>query len=731
MLLNSSTMDWISKGLERQTDSLGKLTFLVNALEQFDFDSFEWQDLLGRVNDIISASDMDACIERLESASSPQSKFVLCVLLERSGRFGAAAEALEGFSFHESADLEVLRLQMLARNKAQRGEPATAVVPLKRAIWLSDSYRSVAASARILKMLGNAGPQSCKRSVRVAVIGNATFELLVPQLKTMAFSYGLHFELFTGAYDQHAQEVLDPSSQLRSFCPEIVIIAGNTHGLAIPEESTNEDMLVAAKIKEFTRLWSSCVSTFHCSVIQHNFVVPEVSSFGRLSNSLRGGRARVIRRLNLELEDAAASVPGVSILDVEQIASVLGKRTWEDERMWIQAKQYPSAAGSVSLVKHQVALVRSMLGLGSKCIVLDLDNTLWGGIVGEDGVNGIHLGGSPKGEAYASFQKFLLGLHQRGVILAICSKNNETDALEVFDMHPEMILKREHISVFAANWQPKSESLRQIAARLNVGLDSLVFVDDNPVERELVRKELPEIEVLDMPDDPSQFAQTVHRSLLFESTGLTSEDRQRTEAYRANSERKALESSTSTVEEFLLSLHMQAKLRRFDTLNEPRIVQLINKTNQFNLTTQRMSDAQVRAYALKADHYTQFLQLMDRFGDNGIVGILMAAPDADYLRIEQWLMSCRVLGRRVEEVMLCSVWKYARSCGYKKLLGSYRPTAKNSQVANLYDRLGFTLLNVETNGTRCYELELSKDLQPSPFFAIDDQTREAAEAAYH
>jgi FkbH-like protein len=692
-------------------------------------DLAEVQSILGRLSDDMSPEDIKECLHHLENVASAEACFVKAFLHEMSGDFRACAELLDSFSLPRLRVLEVLRLQGLARNLIHTGKFQYAIAPLKRAVRLSDSYRSLTASARLLRMLGRVGREACRRTVRVAIIGNATFDLLVPLLRVIGFSYGIDFELLAGAYNQHVQEVLDPASKLGTFKPEVLIIATDVHALGLPEESDHPKAVVAARLEELCGFWASCQQKFSCFVIQHNFAVPEISAFGRLSASLPGGRARLIRELNLELEYEASKRGGLAILDVEQIASIIGKQIWEDEKMWITAKQYPSARAMVSLCKNQVALVRSAVGLASKCIVLDLDGTLWGGVIGEDGLSGIQLGGSPEGEAYASFQRYLRGLRQRGVILSVCSKNNESDAILPFEAHPDMILRRDDISLLIANWKPKPENLQEIAKRLNIGLDSLVFVDDNPTEREFVRNRLPEVEVPELPSDPSQFASALHRELLFEGITLTREDRERAESYQANLQRQNFESSSGSLEDFLSGLQMQINLKPFDALNEARIVQLINKTNQFNLTTKRMTDSEVRAYAASNSNYTQFVQLKDRFGDNGITGILMASAKDDSLKIDQWLISCRVLGRQVEQVMLSALWNYARSFGYRSLEGIYVPTAKNSQVADLYDRLGFECTGQESNSTRLYKVNLTHEYAPPRFFLVDDQTNKSKTAS--
>ncbi len=420
------------------------------------------------------------------------------------------------------------------------------------------------------------------------------------------------------------------------------------------------------------------------NVIQCNFEIPEIDPLGNLSAALPGGRAHVIRQFNLELSHHA-----VSILDVDQIAGLHGKQRWHDEVLWQAAKQYPTTEAIPLLARHAAAMIRASLGLTSKCLVLDLDNTLWGGIIGEDGINGIRLGGGPAGESYVAFQKYVQALQRRGVILAICSKNNEQDAKAPFQDHPEMVLKLDDIALFVANWQSKDENLRHIAATLNIGLDSIVFVDDNPVERNLIRSQIPEIEVIEVPQDPAGYTAALHRSLCFEAWTLTEDDRRRAASYQQNAKRSEQLAASGNVEDYLAGLEMHVELRPFDEANLARIVQLINKTNQFNLTTRRITEAECLALINRSDCYTQFMRLKDRFGDNGITGILIGFVEGDTLRIDNWLISCRVLGRRVEDAMLAAALNFAveRKCEFA--LGEYIPTPKNAQVSGIFEKYGF------------------------------------------
>jgi FkbH-like protein len=360
-------------------------------------------------------------------------------------------------------------------------------------------------------------------------------------------------------------------------------------------------------------------------------------------------------------------------------------------------------------MRHAAALIRASLGLTSKCLALDLDNTLWGGIIGEDGVNGIRLGGSPAGESFVAFQQYIQALQRRGVILAICSKNNEEDAKAPFRDHPEMVLKLDDIAAFVANWQSKDENLRQIAATLNIGLDSIVFLDDNPVERNLIRRLVPEIEVPELPQDPALYAAALHRSLCFEAWSLTADDRNRAAAYRQNAERSEQLAASGNVDDYLAGLGMHVELRPFDEANLVRIVQLINKTNQFNLTTRRTTEAECLALIGRADCYTQFMRLKDRFGDNGITGILVAFLEGDTLRIDNWLLSCRVLGRRVEDAMLAHALDFAAANRCQFVVGEYIPTAKNAQVSGIFEKYGF-----EPNGSNLYRCQVPNQRVAAP-----------------
>lgn len=623
------------------------------------------------------------------STDGPLARWLVAAILESEGQYASAASALGAIPDSDWDESRAIWLVALARNLASDRRWTEAWFHLREAIRCSEARQTLVQADQLLSRARNADiaiPARARK--RVALIGSGSLSFWVPVLRPVIFAAGIDIDLFTGEFGQHRQEVLDSSSALANFRPEVVILATDWRSLGLSLEVAEADSVVCGHVTELRTLWRHCAETWGAAVIQHNFEIPEVDPFGHLSAELPGGRARILRRLNLALSDAAAA-DNIAVLDVDQVASLFSKRHWHDPIAWATSKQYPAPAALPLLARHEAAILRALAGLTSKCLVLDLDGTLWGGVIGEDGLTGIRLGGSPEGEAWVSFQHFVRGLSKRGILLAVCSKNNPEDALEPFRSHPEMVLKRDDFAAFVANWQSKSENLRHIAAELNLGLDSLVFVDDHPVERAQVRADLPEVEVPEMPRDPALYDVAISRSLFFEGVSLTADDRARVDTYRGNEERAQLFAATGNLEDFLRNLQMRLELRPFDLVNLPRIVQLINKTNQFNLTTRRMSAAMANQMVGDPLWYTQFVRVRDRFGDNGITGVLTARREGNAWRVDNWLLSCRVLGRRIEEVMLTALFGFATASGAAEVIGEYLPTAKNGQVANLYERLDF------------------------------------------
>jgi FkbH-like protein len=401
----------------------------------------------------------------------------------------------------------------------------------------------------------------------------------------------------------------------------------------------------------------------------------------------------MVRSLNLRLgEEASRRRHPVLLLDCEQLAASIGTERWFDPRYWHLAKHAIAPPAMVPVARHAAALVAAALGLEKKCVVLDLDNTLRGGVIGEDGLDGIRLGSGVEGEAYAAFQEFLLELKRRGVVLAVCSKNDEAEARKPFRRHPDMRLRLEDIAVFVADWRPKPEQVRSVAESLSLDYSSLVLVDDNPVEREAVRRFLPEVDVVTLPDDPSFYVRALDRYLPLQPAFLTEEDTRRTDQYRARAAAARLRADAPSLDDFYRSLGMQASIVPFNDVDLPRIAKLVAKTNQFNLTTRRHGEARLRELAADPASVHFSLRLRDRFADHGLVGVMIAIEDGDSLDIDTWLMSCRVIGRDVESAMLNRLCLEAEERGLRRLRGTYVKTARNSLVGDIFERFGFALV---------------------------------------
>ena len=606
--------------------------------------------------------------------------------------FKSAADAWAGLQWTVEGNGRAPLLLALAGALVKSGHVNEAWSPLACAIAASSSGRQLRQAERILRDAERAaGKVPSKRQCRIALLSSFTIDLLKPLLRAHCWRAGIDASFYVAPFNQIVQEIKDPQSGLAAFKPDIIVIAPDWRWLQFAEEEADAGAAVAQRLEQLQNLWTESRERLAAFTIQFGFEIPVEEPLGRLSTALPGGRRRLIQQLNLALWEAASKSPGVAILDIEETASVFGKDRWADPVLWQVARQYPASEALAPLSRDLTALLRAIYGLTMKCVVLDLDGTLWGGVIGEDGLNGIHLGGSPAGESYAAFQRYLKSLSRRGILLAACSKNNDEDARRPFREHPERILKESDFACFVANWQPKHENIRAIAKTINIGTDALVFLDDNPLERATIRRNLPEVEVVELPAEPARYVSTLASLKLFETLSITQEDRLRTESIRGNVEREQIAASAGNVDEYLAGLGIKVQISPFDEVNLPRIVQLINKTNQFNVTTRRRTEAEVRA-VMAAGGYTQAMRAEDRFGDNGLTGILIAIPENNVLRLDTWLMSCRVLGRKLEEAMFASLTAYAKAQGFKSILCEYIPTAKNSLVVGLFERMGCVAL---------------------------------------
>jgi FkbH-like protein len=614
-------------------------------------------------------------------------------LRRRGDSAGALGSYLDAASATEIPPAELC--VRLARCHEGRGDLAQAHRWALAVVDADDNFAAWQAAAAIAGRCAAAAPS--RRSARLALAGSYTTSSFAPLLGLAAARFGIALTIHEGGYGQYRQDLLAPDSPLHRFAPDFVTLAVHEGALALPEYSATPREEVEAELRRWTDLWATVRDRAGARVVQHNFAIPPDLALGHLDARLPGSRYAMAQALNARLAEAAGD--GVALVDCERLAATYGKERWLDPRYWYAAKQAVSPGALPLLARHTAAVLAAELGLSRKCLVLDLDNTLWGGVIGEDGLAGIVLGGTPEGEAYVAFQDYILQLKRRGVILAVLSKNNDADAKLPFARHPEMRLRLDDIAIFVANWQPKQDQIREIARVLNIGLDAIAFADDNPVEREAIRQFLPEVDVIPLPADPGGYRRALARYPGFEAAAFTPDDARRAEQYRARAALATAASEAGSLEEFQRSLQMRALVAPFTEVDLPRIAQLIGKTNQFNLTARRHGPAQLAAFMRDPECVHLSLRLRDRFGDHGLVGVLIALRRGTTLDIDTWLMSCRVIGRTVEDAMLRHLCSRARESGCTTLQGVYVPTAKNALVADLYARLGFAPVEDATGTT--------------------------------
>lgn len=553
------------------------------------------------------------------------------------------------------------------------------------------------------------------RPYTLALLSNGTTALLTPALVATALRYGIDLRVIEGPFDQVMQIAASPTRLLQAACPDGILIAIDHRGIPGLDGGLEDDEH-AAEAKAVEHVAAICRSLHGhtpATIFVQNASCPPCPLFGSLDPRAAGTQRRRIERYNAEMNELLDVLPGV-LFDVDGIVRTVGSENWFDERQWHIAK-LPFAQECVPLyADHLLRLIAASTGMARKCLVLDLDNTLWGGVVGDDGMQGLILGhGDAVGEAFLAVQRAARWLHSRGVLLAVCSKNDDAVARAAFRDHPDMLLRLEDIAVFQANWHDKATNLRAIAAALSIGTDALVLLDDNPAERALVRAELPEVAVPELPPDPADYPAILLAAGCFETLGFTMEDRVRAQNYRADAQRADLASTCVDMDAYLTSLDMTIHFRSFDAVGRARIAQLTNRSNQFNLTTRRLDEAAIATLEARADAFTLQVRLTDRFGDNGMIGVVVCtAASSDWL-IDTWLMSCRVLNRRVEEAVLDVLVASGRVRGVTRLVGLYIPTDRNGMVRDHYARLGFQPAGTERGADR-WHLDLAADVPRRP-----------------
>jgi FkbH-like protein len=543
---------------------------------------------------------------------------------------------------------------------------------------------------------------------KLAILSNSTTDMIVPALVASALRYGIALDVIQPSYDQVAQEALTPDSKVNSSKPDAVLFALDYRALPLKLSLGDPDAssaTVQGTIGYLQALSNGIKSNSNALCIFQSFAPPVETLFGSLDRALPGTRRNLVENINRELADYVLG-SGDVLLDIAGVAETVGLADWHNPQLWNMAK-FAFSDELIPLYADYVArTIASIRGKSRKVLILDLDNTVWGGVIGDDGLEGIKVAqGDAQGEAHLAVQRMALDLRQRGIVLAVSSKNTDEIARQPFEKHPEMLLKLDHIAVFQANWNDKATNIQAIANELSLGLDSMVFLDDNPVERGLVRQLLPQVAVPELPEEAAFYARTLAAGGYFEAVAFATEDLKRAGFYQDNARRVTLQKQAGGVDAYLASLDMTIQFQPFDVTGRARIVQLINKSNQYNLTTRRYTDPEVAQAEADPEVFTLQVRLTDVFGDNGMISVLICRPgEPEVWEIDTWLMSCRVLGRKVEHMVLREILEHARAAGIKKLLGVYKPTDRNKLVMDHYSKLGFTNVAEEESGLTRWEL---------------------------
>jgi FkbH-like protein len=529
--------------------------------------------------------------------------------------------------------------------------------------------------------------------MRIAILGGSTTTEVKSMLELFLLVQGFQPTFYESGYHCYAEDVQFENPALWSFKPDVVFIHTTWHNVLEFPELMDAEAAVEERLRReadrFESLWEKIHTQLGALIIQNNFDLPRLRPLGNSEAFEPSARVNFLMRLNAEFAAYAREHSHLLINDIHYLSAQTGLNAWHSHTYWYNFHMAVSPAATVTLARNVAAIVKSIYGRSKKCLVLDLDNTLWGGVIGDDGMQNLILGRDhPLGEAFLDFQRYVKDLQRRGVILAVCSKNDADNAREGFS-HPDSILKLEDFSAFKANWSPKPENIREIASELNIGLDSMVFVDDNPAERALVANQIPEVETPELGSDVTRFAEILESEGYFEAHKVVQDDLNRSAYYNSNTQRSTFQTSFSDYGEFLASLEMTAEIAPFSPVYLERIAQLINKTNQFNLTTKRFASAEVEAIAQDRNFITLYGRLADRFGDNGLVSVLIGRVVNETLEIDLWLMSCRVLNREMELAMFDAVIEQCNARGIRKIVGTYIPSKKNNVVSDHYLKLGF------------------------------------------
>ena len=586
-----------------------------------------------------------------------------------------------------------------------------------------DSKNIIRRSPALRKQLLSDGSTRIKK--KIAVLGGSTTDHIVASLELFLLNFGIDPEFYQSEYNKFYEDAIFGNPKLDSFAPDIIYIHTSSRnitklpsGPSVKAEQVTNDL--NEQFEMFRQVWESLTKRFNCPIIQNNFELPLFRHTGSYDCWSTSGHAAFIERLNVMLSDYARSVSGLYIHDINYLSAVCGLTNWHDAEAWYMYKYAMSTSVIPDLAYSLACIIKSLYGKNHKVIDLDLDNTLWGGIIGDDGQDGIEIGPETAvGQSFTEFQSFLKGYKEYGILLAVCSKNDEENALLGLE-HPSSVLKKSDFVSIKANWEPKDRNITESAQELSLGLDSFVFIDDNPAECAIVEGQLPMVQTVSF-GSVNEAMYKLTRGGYFEVTSVSDDDLHRSEMYAANAQRTAQQKRFDSYEDYLLSLEMNAVISDFKPIDIQRITQLTNKSNQFNLTTRRYSEEEILAVSKSSDHICLCGRLSDKFGDNGIVSVVIGRIDGDVLHMELWLMSCRVLKRDMELAMLDELVRHAKEAGIRTIKGYYYRSVKNSMVSEFYGSIGFVPDEKLENGDSVWHTDIENYKNKNKVIKISDK----------
>ena len=538
---------------------------------------------------------------------------------------------------------------------------------------------------------------SSLKPIKLAVLGDTATQFLTQSIRGLGFDKGFDLQIWEANFNQVEQQISDLESDLYDFEPEIVLIFQSSHKLLSKYNKLKPEahsILATTELEAIELMVSTLSEQTKAKIIYYNYAEIDDAVFGNYALKTESSFLFQLRKLNYELMTFAAQNQNFYLCDLSSIQNQIGKSTFFQSSIYINTEMVLSLDALPLIASRTVDIVESLDGKFKKCVILDLDNTTWGGIIGDDGIENIQIGSLGIGKAFSEFQYWIKKLKDRGIIVAVCSKNTESIAKEPFEKHPDMVLRLDDISVFVANWENKADNIRHIQSILNIGFDSMVFLDDNPFERNIVRENLPDVTVPELPEDPAEYLEYLYTLNLFETVSFSSEDSERTKMYQIESQRAKIQQKFTNEEDFLKSLDMVSLVEPFTKFNKPRVAQLSQRSNQFNLRTVRYTDANIETIASSANHFTFTFTLEDKYGDNGLICvIILKQENQNTAFIDTWFMSCRVLKRTMENFVLNTIVDFCSQKGFSTVKGEYIPTTKNEMVANHYENLGFEKAN--------------------------------------